>query len=96
MLATSLISIFAFALLMGLMALGVMVQGKRLAGSCGGDPDSAHCGCSPEKKAACRAKHADEDGDDQEEDIFSGPALTEETLARPGEERLIQLRTGRQ
>gem|GEM_PF-2443175 len=94
MLATAIISICAFALLMGLMALGVMVQGKRLAGSCGGDPDSAHCGCSPEKKAACRAKHADDE--EEEHDIFSGPALTEETLARPGEERLIQLRSGRQ
>ena len=96
MLATALVSIFAFALLMGLMALGVILSGKRLAGSCGGDPDSAHCGCSPEKKAVCRAKRsATSEDDDDDLDVFSGPPLSEDNLAPPGERRLIQLRSGR-
>jgi len=92
-LATAAVAIVVLALLMGLMALGVMLGGKRLAGSCGGNPDSAHCGCSPEKKAACRDKQRSALVD--EDDIFSGPAVTEETLAPPGERRLMQLRTGR-
>lgn len=94
MFATILITVLGFAFLMGMMALGLMLQGKRLSGSCGGNPDSAHCGCSPAKKEACRAKHAEDEL--EEEDIFSRPHLTSDTLAPPGEERLIQLRTGRQ
>ena len=94
MLNTIVVSVLGFALMMGLMAVGVMLQGKRLAGSCGGNPDSAHCGCSPEKKAACRAKHSDDEAED-DDDIYSAPPLTDETLAPPGEQRLIQLRTGR-
>jgi hypothetical protein len=79
---------------MALMAIGVALQGKRLAGSCGGNPDSAHCGCSPAKKAACRARHESEE-DDDDADVFSGAPITPETLAPPGERRLVQLRTGR-
>lgn len=77
MLATSLITIFAFAVLMALMAIGVIVQGKRLTGSCGGDPDSAHCGCSPEKKAACSAKKLEEADDLSVATAVSTPATDE-------------------
>lgn len=86
MLATSLITVFVFAVLMGLMAIGVIVQGKRLAGSCGGDPDSAHCGCSPEKKAACSAKKHTKAG----EDLASAMAMTPAT-----DERLFQVKPAR-
>jgi hypothetical protein len=89
---------------MGLMALGVITQGKRLSGSCGGNPDSVHCGCSPAKRAACReralenADHFDVDDEpsDGREDVFERRSVTEENLAPPGERRLIQLRTGRE
>lgn len=106
MLETLLVTISAFALVMGVMALGVMLQGKRLRGSCGGNPDSVHCGCSPSRKAACREQQARGDLDGELDDVFSndvfskdvfaGRPLTEETLAPPGERRLIQLRTGRE
>lgn len=92
MVTTLLLSVSSFALLMGLMALGVMLGGKRLRGSCGGNPDSVHCGCSPEKKAACKTRW---EATQPEADVFSRPQLTEETLAPPGEARLLQLRTGR-
>lgn len=96
MLATALVSVVAFLVLMGVMALGVMLTGNRLRGSCGGNPDAANCGCSPAKKAACRAQHAPlEEDEGDEHDVFSGAPLTGETLAPPGEKRLIQLRTGR-
>lgn len=95
-LATVLVTVAAFALVMGAMALGVLLQGKRLRGSCGGNPDSVHCGCSPEKKAACRQQHARAEFDDGPDDVFAARPLTEETLAPPGERRLIQLRTGRE
>jgi hypothetical protein len=94
MISTVLVTALAFAILMALMAVGLMLGGKELRGSCGGNPDSVHCGCSPEKKAACRAE-AQIRGDEDEDDVFSGPPLTAEHLAPPGEERLIQLRTGR-
>lgn len=94
MVVTVFVSIVGFALLMGLMALGVMLGGKRLAGSCGGNPDSAHCGCSPQKKQECRVR-AQAESEDEDDDVFSGPALSAETLAPPGEQRLIQLKTGR-
>lgn len=95
MAATAVVSVLAFAILMAVMALGVVVTGRRLRGSCGGNPESANCGCSPAKKAACRAKHAPGETDDDDLDVFSGPALTSETLAPPGERRLVQLHTGR-
>jgi len=37
------------------MSLGVMLTGRSLRGSCGGDPSKA-CGCSSEKRQACEAK----------------------------------------
>jgi hypothetical protein len=92
MMTTVLVSVVAFAILMGLMALGVMLNGKRLSGSCGGNPDSANCECSPQKRQQCREKHSP---GQPERDVFSGPLLTEESLAPPGERRLVQLRTGR-
>lgn len=74
---------------MGLMAVGVIFQGKRLAGSCGGNPDSPNCRCTPEKRERCRGSAQ---GTEDENEMFSPPPLSEETLAPPGEERLIQLR----
>lgn len=93
MLGTAIVAVVFFGLLMGLMALGVMLSGKRLRGSCGGNPDSSNCGCSPAKKAVCRTRS--EANAEPEEDLFSGPPLTAEHLAPPGEKRLIQLQTGR-
>ena len=93
MTATILVSVIAFALMMGLMAIGVLLGGRRLRGSCGGNPESTNCGCSPAKKAACKVQHLS--SDEHDHDIFSGPPLTAEDLAPPGERRLIQLRTGR-
>lgn len=89
MLPTILVTIFVLACLMALMAIGVVFQGRRLAGSCGGNPDSPNCRCSPEKRERCRVS-ASAVVDDSE--IFALPPLSEETLAPPGEERLIQLR----
>jgi hypothetical protein len=37
------------------MSLGVMLTGRSLRGSCGGDPSKA-CGCSTEKRQACATK----------------------------------------
>lgn len=96
MLSTILVTVFALALIMALMAVGVLLSGRQLAGSCGGNPDSAHCGCSPEKRDECRKKNAPSGDAEADGDVFSGPALTSDTLAPPGERRLIQLRTGRQ
>ncbi len=72
MLATGIITVLAFALLMGMMAIGLMFQGKRLSGSCGGNPDSVHCGCSPEKKAVCAEKHGADDGPELPRAIVAG------------------------
>lgn len=61
----------ALALLMAIMAIGVMIKGKALRGSCGGATGA--CGCSPEKQAKCAAEgkgplghhhHHDEEDDD--------------------------------
>lgn len=77
-----------FVLAMLGMALGVALTGKRLAGSCGG-LGSESCGCSPEKRARCQAKGEVSEHrvslDDEDEDYQLNP------LARPGEDRLIQL-----
>ena len=93
--ATIVVTVAAFGLLMGLMALGLVLSGQELKGSCGGNPDSAHCGCSPAKKAACRSQAHLHETEEDEHDIYSGPRVTSESLAPPGEQRLIQLRTGR-
>ncbi|MCG5054961.1 MAG: hypothetical protein KA712_18510 [Myxococcales bacterium] len=51
-------TIFATALVLGLlmalMAIGVMLKGKALRGSCGGSTGA--CGCSPAKQARCAAE----------------------------------------
>lgn len=39
------------------MSLGVMLTGRSLRGSCGGDPSKA-CGCNAQKRQACEAKTA--------------------------------------
>jgi hypothetical protein len=87
-LATILFTVFAFAFLMAIMAVGVVFQGKRLMGSCGGDPNSPACRCSPEKRARCRSH----DADDADEVGVTAALLNGEALAPPGEQRLIQLR----
>jgi len=43
------------------MAVGVIFAGKRLRGSCGGNPDSDACSCSEPKRNECRARMADEE-----------------------------------
>ena len=53
---TFLITLFAFAIILGVMALGVMLTGRRLQGSCGGVAGDA-CRCSPERQARCKDKH---------------------------------------
>ena len=69
MLSTIVLTVAFFGILMAMMAVGLMFQGKRLSGSCGGDPDSAHCGCSPEKKAKCREEHEMQAADDDEDEF---------------------------
>ena len=95
MVATIFLSVCVFAALMAMMALGLLLNGRQLRGSCGGNPESANCGCSPEKKATCREKFETQFDSAEEGDVFSGPPLTSEHLAPPGERRLVQLRTGR-
>jgi hypothetical protein len=49
---TLLVTFFVFAAVLGAMALGVMVAGRRLQGSCGG-VGGGSCACGPEKRARC-------------------------------------------
>ena len=96
MLPTIVLTVIIFGLAAAAMAVGVMVAGKRLSGSCGG-LGGGSCECTPEKQAQCK-KRGDEhhahahaaSGDDEEDDHF-----TVDPYQRPGEERLIQLRSGR-
>jgi len=53
---TILITIIFFGIIMSAMALGVMVSGKRLRGSCGGT--DSDCECSEAKRRVCAAKAA--------------------------------------
>lgn len=61
MMMTLLVTLSVVALVMGAMAIGVMISGKRLKGSCGGEggPDCA-CELSGLKRTAgvCAAKQA--------------------------------------
>jgi len=57
MMATFVITLFVFAILMAGMAVG-MVKGRSLAGSCGGTGES--CECSPIKRRRCEQKQAAE------------------------------------
>ncbi len=84
MLATIVLTVAFFAICVFLMAIGLAVNGRRLAGSCGG-VGSDSCGCSPEKRAACR-KQLVEDDDLEDQEYSVNP------LAPPGEERLLKLR----
>lgn len=56
MMATFVITLFVFAILMAGMAVG-MVRGRPLAGSCGGTAGDA-CECSPVKRRKCEQKEA--------------------------------------
>jgi len=52
---TFLATLALFAIVMVAMAVGVLVHGRRLRGSCGG-PDSESCSCGPKKRQECRNK----------------------------------------
>lgn len=54
MLITILTTIGVFALLIGAMAIGVIVSGKRLRGSCGGT--GTNCECAESKQRTCEKK----------------------------------------
>lgn len=57
---TTFIATFAMlAFLMAIMAVGVMVSGRRLRGSCGGVPGK-ECSCSVTDRRACERKVAAE------------------------------------
>lgn len=51
---TILATAFALGLLMAIMAIGVMIKGKALRGSCGGATGA--CACGPKKQARCAAE----------------------------------------
>jgi len=53
-LATTLATIIIFGVVLLAMAVGVLVQGKRLKGSCGGSGDA--CQCSPLAARDCRLR----------------------------------------
>ena len=54
MLPTFLASLVVFGLVIAGMAVGVLVQGKRLKGSCGGTGKA--CECSPLAARSCRLR----------------------------------------
>lgn len=64
MIATLLVTIAAVAILMGAMAIGVMVTGRRLRGSCGG-VGSGDCACDaagvPLSERACTSSLSSQD-----------------------------------
>jgi hypothetical protein len=51
---TMLLTVLIFGLLMAAMAIGVIVQGKRLRGSCGGT--GSDCACDDPAREACELK----------------------------------------
>ena len=53
---TILVTIAFFGIVMATMALGVIISGKRLQGSCGGT--GTDCECSEAKRRVCEAKRA--------------------------------------
>lgn len=55
--ATFLGTLAVFAVVIVAMALGVMLSGRRLSGSCGGT-DGGACACSDEKRRQCKEKPA--------------------------------------
>ena len=56
--ATFLATLTVFGLAVCAMALGAMIQGKRLKGSCGGTGKA--CECSALKARSCQMRHARE------------------------------------
>lgn len=52
--ATFLAALVVFAVVIAAMALGVIIQGKRLRGSCGGS--GKDCECSPLAARDCRLR----------------------------------------
>ena len=54
MLATLVATLAIFAVVVLMMAIGVLIQGKRLRGSCGGSGKA--CECSPLAARACRLR----------------------------------------
>ena len=58
MLATFLATLAVFAIVVTAMAVGALVQGKRLKGSCGGSGKA--CECSPLAARHCRLRETRE------------------------------------
>lgn len=56
---TWLITFVVFAVAICAMALGVMLAGRRLQGSCGG-VGGGSCACGPEKRARCERAGSDD------------------------------------
>ena len=54
--ATFIATLAVFGVAVAAMALGVIVQGKRLKGSCGGTGKA--CECSALKARSCQMRHA--------------------------------------
>ena len=54
--ATFIAAFAVFGLAVAAMALGAMIQGKRLKGSCGGTGQA--CECSALKARSCQMRHA--------------------------------------
>ncbi len=54
---TFLATLVLFLLVVGVMALGVVVTGRSLRGSCGGTGEG--CECSEERQKACAAKRVE-------------------------------------
>lgn len=52
--ATFLAAFALFAVVVGAMSIGVLVQGRKLRGSCGGSGQD--CQCSPLAARACRLR----------------------------------------
>lgn len=55
--STFIATFVVLALLMASMAVGVVFSGRRLRGSCGGNPGS-DCSCSMSERRACQRKAA--------------------------------------
>jgi hypothetical protein len=56
--ATFIAALVVFGLAVGVMSVGVLVQGKRLRGSCGGTGEDCHCSALEARK--CRLRQARE------------------------------------
>jgi hypothetical protein len=54
---TFLATLVLFLVVVGVMAIGVLVTGRSLRGSCGGT--GAGCECSEERRRACASKRDD-------------------------------------